>query len=283
MPKDNNPSISLLSKFKSANKRVLISPLGLLVLAACGGGGGSGGGVSTPAPRDGFGIKGPLLDAFAFLDYDGDGAWDEATEPFDRTEAGGKFEFAGSNDPNFATANVVILTDEQTVDESSGNSISGITLTAPAAAEVVSLASTLMVEANLDEAEVKEALGLSDVANILEFNPYSETLSAEEKEVAAKVEVASQQIAAVVQTMAAASEGAGLTQAEAMATSIAAVAKVVETKVLAAKAPGGSGVIEAYAPSTTPALPARSLRIGQSGRWSPWQDLTRCESVSRMD
>ena len=62
---------------------------------------------------------------------------------------------------------------------------------------------------------------------------------------AAKVEVASQQIAAVVQTMAAASEGAGLTQAEAMATSIAAVAKVVETKVLAAKAPGGSGVIEA--------------------------------------
>ena len=176
-----------------------------------------------------------------------------------------------------------ILTDQQTVDESSGNSISGITLTAPAAAEVVSLASTLMVEANLDEAEVKEALGLSDVANILEFNPYSETLSAEEKEVAAKVEVASQQIAAVVQTMAAASEGAGLTQAEAMATSIAAVAKVVETKVLAAKVPGGSGVIEAYAPSTTPALPARSLRIGQSGRWSPWQDLTRCESVSRMD
>jgi len=116
MPKDNNPSISILSNFKSANKRVLISPLGLLVLAACGGGGGSGGGVSTPAPRDGFGIKGPLLDAFAFLDYDGDGAWDEATEPFDRTEAGGKFEFAGSNDPNFATANVVILTDEQTVD-----------------------------------------------------------------------------------------------------------------------------------------------------------------------
>ena len=59
----------LLAKSRS---KVLISPLGLLVLAACSGGNKSGDSGDANFLREGDLVKGPLQDALAFLDYDGD-------------------------------------------------------------------------------------------------------------------------------------------------------------------------------------------------------------------
>ncbi len=133
----------------------VLSPLGLLLLGACG----------SPRDveelreflRDGAIVKGPLENALAFIDYDGDRVRD-ADEPFVRTDADGKYSLtglAGNED-----AAIVALTDDSTVDTSSGTVLSGIVLSAPATAKVVSIASTLMVEGELTELEVQEALGI---------------------------------------------------------------------------------------------------------------------------
>lgn len=122
----------------------LISPLGLLVLAACSGGSSSTSVSPSGFTRDGNVIKGPLKDALAFLDYDGDGVKD-ADEPSVATDADGRYSLSGS--AGNENVSVVVLTDDSTVDASSGVVVSGLSLTAPAAAKVVSLASTLVVKA----------------------------------------------------------------------------------------------------------------------------------------
>ena len=211
----------------------LLSPLGLLVLAACSGGS-SGTSISPSGfTRDGNVIKGPLKDALAFLDYDGDGVKD-ADEPSVATDADGKYSLSGS--AGNENVSVVVLTDDSTVDASTGAILSGVVLTAPAAAKVVSLASTLVVkaqeaDANLTVAEatakVQASLGLTGVSDLLDFNPYAAGVDATE---AAKVEVASQQISSVLTTLASAAESAGLSGEDAIAASLAAVTTVVAGK-----------------------------------------------------
>ena len=61
-------------------KLATISPLALLTLAACGGSS-SGGGSSVAVSLTNFAgnaVKGPLQNAFVFLDLDGDGAYETA-------------------------------------------------------------------------------------------------------------------------------------------------------------------------------------------------------------
>ena len=140
--------------------KVVLSPLALVILAACGGGGG-GSNVAQTFSSSGKINKGPLKDALAFLDYDGDGAFD-AGEPSVRTGADGSYSLTGAVANQ--SANIVAITDESTIDTSSGTVLSGVTLSAPAGAAVVSMASTLMVEANLTEAQVQEALGITKQA-----------------------------------------------------------------------------------------------------------------------
>ena len=207
-----------------------------MVLAACGGGGG---GVQAPQPfsRDGNANKGPLDDALAFLDYDLDGIFDADSEPSVRTNSEGFFELTG--EAGYENVPIVVLADDRTVDASSGASLSGLVLKAPASAKVVSLASTMIQEAvaanpSIDlataEAQVKSAFGLEDVADVLSFNPYSldENASDADKKAAMKVEAASQQVAAVIQSLSSAAEGAGLSTADAVTQSIKALTEVVQ-------------------------------------------------------
>ena len=191
-----------------------LSPLALLLLAACGGGGG-GGPVSFT--RDGKVIKGPLEGAKAFLDYDGDGEHD-SNEPMVRTDSDGSYTLTGSS--TFSNATLVAIADEQTVDTSSGVVLSGITLKAPASAEVVSIASTIYQDAFEAAAEaggsapsaddIAALLGIDTAAlpdgkDIFSFNPYDDPTSAASK----SVEAASQQIAAVLTSIAAVADATG--------------------------------------------------------------------------
>ena len=227
---------------KSKTKMTL-SPLALLLLAACGSGGGGGGSVVSSFTRSGSVVKGPLKDALAFLDYDNDGARDlvangDATdEPSVRTNADGTYSVTGA--AGFENSPLVAITDGSTVDTSSGTVLDGVTLSAPATATVVSMASTLMVQSEksgtpLTEAQVKEALGItavgSDSINLLTFNPFEigSTASAEQKQLAASVEIASQQVSAVVTSMTAAAKASGISETDAFAESLKAVSTFVK-------------------------------------------------------
>ena len=66
--------------------------------------------------------------------------------------------------------------------------------------------STLINESSLSEAQVKEALGLTGVSNLLTFNPYADGVNAS---LALEVEKAATQVMTTVKAVAAVAESAG--------------------------------------------------------------------------
>ena len=212
------------------NKRNLVfgmSPLALLTLSACGGssttGGGSGGGGYQSLSFSGNVVKGPLSNALVGLDYDDDGVVDSSTV---RTDADGNFTLT----PTQASYTVIAVTDESTIDASSGTVLSGITLKAPQGASVVTPTTTLMEEGHLTAAQVASVLGLSDGIDPLTFNPFADGVSVDD---ALAVEKASQQIMSVVNAFASAAEGAGATEAVAFTAALNSLVEVVKTKAAA--------------------------------------------------
>ena len=117
------------------------SPLGLLALSACGGGG------NNTTTISGNAVLGPLQSAIAFVDYDGSGTLDTATEPYTFTDSDGAFSLSSTQ----GTQKVIVTTDSATagnlpvsaIDGSAGTALSGISLTGPSGASVLSPASTL--------------------------------------------------------------------------------------------------------------------------------------------
>ena len=145
------------------------------------------------------------------MDVSGDGLL-QADEPYAYTEADGSF----SIDTDGATGDLIVTTDSSVVsaaglsisavDTSSSTSLSNVTLSAPSGATVVSPTSTLINESSLTEAEVKAALGLSGVDDILNFNPYAAGADAAD---ALLVEKAATQVMTTVKAVAAAAKNAG--------------------------------------------------------------------------
>ena len=204
--------------------RMILSPLALVILAACGGGGGSN---VTTFTRSGSVVKGPLKDALAFLDYDDDGEWD-ADEPSVRTDADGNYSLTGA--ASKSGVNLVAVTDSSTIDTSSGSVLADVVLSAPATASVVSMASTLMVESDMTEAQVQEALGIVGDVDLLSFNPFDvgATATDAQKQLARDVEVTSQKVSAVVTSMAAAAKASGVSAADSFKASLEAVSTFVK-------------------------------------------------------
>ena len=98
-------------------------------------------------------IKGPLENALVFLDYNKDGVLDPG-EPQTRTIEDGSFSFENArSDMSFT-----VLTDETTIDTSSNQIFSGVTLKSPVGSAIVSPLTTLMVEAKLDAASLIKVL-----------------------------------------------------------------------------------------------------------------------------
>ena len=212
-----------------------LSPLGLLTLAACGGGGGNAG-VASSDGSSGSGItvngkvqKGPLSDAFVFLDYNANELYDDGTganamEPSVRSDANGDFSLIATQE-NFS---IIATTDQTTVDTSSGVVLDGVTLKAPLASSMLTPATTLMEEGNLTASQVVQVLGLPDTIDPLTFDAFADGVDTNQ---ALAVEKASHQIMTVINAFAAAAEGAGASQADSFEVALDSVVQVMKLRV----------------------------------------------------
>ena len=210
-----------MSKKKVA---ISLSPLSLLTLAACGGGGGGGGGgsafVSTAGSISGFAWQGPLSNALIYIDYDDAALGNGAST---RTGADGSFTLSTLNNK----FTIIVVTDDATIDTSSGSVFSGVTMKARAGSTAVSTATTLMEEGGLSVAQVNKVLGLSSDIDHLTFNAFAADANAVD---ALAVEKASKQFFTVVNAFAAAVEGSGASHSDAFKTALKAVVDVIKVK-----------------------------------------------------
>jgi len=212
------------SKLNGKRAYVTLSPVSLLLLAACGGNGSSIVSPSSSGQIDlsGHAVKGPLSNALVFLDYDNDGILD-LNEPSTRTADDGSYNLTTGNE-NYT---IVAITDSSTIDTSSGAVLSGIKLKASADASVVTPTTTLIEEAGITPEQVVELLGLPDGIDPLTFNPYANDVDVED---ALAVEQVSQQLISVVNAFAGAARGSGVTDAEAFEAALNSVVEVVISK-----------------------------------------------------
>ena len=164
-------------------KIVYISPLTLVTLSACGGSSD----VSNVAAAisqtvSGNVVNGPLSNALVFLDLNSNGILDNS-ETSVRTDANGSFSISTTS----SDYEIVALTDDTTIDTSSGQVLSGVTLKAPSNASMISPTTTLMQEGDLTADQVAEVLGLPDGVDPLSFNPYADGVNAEDALAVAKL------------------------------------------------------------------------------------------------
>ena len=198
-----------------------------LALVGCGGGAGgstvvsgiSGGGSGIAVP--GTAVKGPLSNATAFIDLDGDGLRD-SNEPQATTEVDGSFTIR--NVPAGTTASIVVVTNADTVDASTQAPLDGVTLTAPSGASVVSPLTTLVDKGGLSAESIATKLGLPAGVDPLTYNPFASGVNASE---ALAVEKAAHQVLATIRTLAEIGEGVGVSSFASLSASAEAIANTL--------------------------------------------------------
>ena len=206
-----------------------LSPLALLTLAACGGGGKSGSSSSSGITVNGNVQKGPLYDAFVFLDYNSDELYDDgsgfnAKEPSTRSDVNGDFTLTSTQE-NFS---IIAITDVSTVDSSSGVVLDGVILKAPQNSSMLTPTTTLMQEGNLTAAEVVTVLGLPSTIDPLTFDAFAANADPAE---ALAVEKVNHQFMSVVNAFAAAVEGAGGSKVDSFNAALNSVVEVMKVNV----------------------------------------------------
>jgi len=157
---------------KKASSTTALSPLALLTLAACNGGGGGSG--SSSVSVSGSALKGPLDNAFVFIDANENGVWD-AGEASDLTDSDGNYSISAS-----ASGKLVVTEDPSgtTTDTSTGLAIAGFSLSAPDGASVITPFTTLMADGGMTAEELAQGLGLDAGIDPLTFNPFAEGVDA---------------------------------------------------------------------------------------------------------
>jgi hypothetical protein len=194
-----------------------LSPLALLTLSACGGSS-----TVTTSTVSGAVVKGPLSNALAFLDLNKDGVQDSG-EPNVRTSSDGSYSLSTSD----TDYNIVAVTDDSTVDTSTGAVLAGVTLSASKDATVITPMTTLMEQGGLTVAQVAAIFQLPAGVDPLSFNPFA---AGADPASALAMEKVSQQIMTVVTAFASAAEGAGGGGTASFAAAMKAVVDVVKTK-----------------------------------------------------
>ena len=193
-----------------------MSPLTLLGLAACSGGGSS---VTTAAQSFNIGgnaSKGPLQGAIAFIDANGNNIPD-AGEVQATTLADGSYILEAAT----ATARVVVVSTDATIDTSSGAAVTDLIMAAPAGATMVTPLTTILdASPNLTTEELQSALGIT--VDPLTFNPFADGADAAQ---AVAAEKAAQQIASTVLTATKVSGG----DKDALTASVKALGAALET------------------------------------------------------
>ena len=114
---------------------------------------------------------------------------------------------------------IVIITDENTIDNSSGSVLAGLTLKAPSSFGVVSPVTSLTTaliasgETLSDaESQIKTALGLNDQISLNSFNPFNDVTSNDSIE----YEKTSQQVIAIVNALSEIEVASGVSKQGAM-------------------------------------------------------------------
>lgn len=207
---------------KQNKNEIAFALLSLVFLKACGGGGSGSSGSSDGATQalSGAVVKGPLSNALVFLDYDGDGQL-SSNEPSVLTNESGEFSINSTR----GSVDFIAKSTAQTIDTSSGEAVTNVTLSAPKGSSVVTPMTTIMKEANLSASQVKKALGLPDQVDPTNFNPFASGANAAD---ALVVEIIAQQVMTTVTTISAAAEGAGLSGDEAFSAALSSVVAVVK-------------------------------------------------------
>ncbi|MDA9361845.1 tandem-95 repeat protein [Ascidiaceihabitans sp.] len=191
----------------------------------------SGCGASTVGQftSSGTGYKGPLSNATVFIDLDDDGILDSG-EISTLTDVDGKFSFS-TDDESLLQGNIILTTNENTVDASSGEQLSGLTLKATNGSDVVSPATTLIKQLvdggdSLEQAEttVQAALGIDEDIDLSTFNPFETT----NLEAAKEVEAAAQKIVAIVNTVSSAAEAGGADKELALEAALGTIAEAID-------------------------------------------------------
>ena len=135
-----------------------------------------------------------MEDALVFLDYNADGRLNPG-EPNTRTDDDGAFTINSARpDMSFT-----VITDEQTVDTSSGQILADVTLKSPNGSSIVSPLTTLLVETDLSKEKLVEVLGLPSGIDPTLFNPFASSVDQTE---ALAVEISSHQIMATITAIA---------------------------------------------------------------------------------
>ena len=250
-------------------KNLILSPLALVSLAACGGSGGS----SNQAAVDltnlvGNVVNGPLQNAIVFIDRgataDARNGQQDALEPVMRTDASGQFEFNNAyivdtlgfteqqvadlaSDITAGNYSIVAQSDNLTMINYGGENASDVqpagafTLSAPSGSAMVTPITTIVEKLGTTDpdeiANVSAVLGLPEGVDPLTFNPFASNVDESE---ALAVEKASMQLITTLEALeqAAASSFAGADVAKAGSAAVGALAALVQEKVTAATVDG---------------------------------------------
>ena len=177
---------------------------------------------SSPSPLSGTLTKGPLSNAFVFIDTNANGVHDP-DEPSTTTDASGNFSFPADS----PEGPLVAVTTDATIDTASGTTLAGMTFRAPAGASVITPLTTLMEESGLDADQLKASLGLPANIDPLTFNPFAAGANAAD---ALAVEKLAVQVTTALGAFSAAAEGAGADPDEAFAAAVAALSSTLQSK-----------------------------------------------------
>ena len=231
---------------KKANNNIRSSATPILLsLFSAGLAGCSTNNTVAPTTVSGTAIKGLLKNAEAFIDTDGDGSWTSGADSAKvRTAADGSFSIETD-----LVGDIIVQTDESTIDASSGAVLAGVTLSAVAGSSVVSVATTITNElmdsavANSTtlsqadaEAQVKAILGLDASVPVSSYNPYAAANAG--SAAALQFEKSAQQVMTVINTLAEAEAattiGTSVSKSAAIGNAVAAFVDVIEAQVATA-------------------------------------------------